>query len=71
MPFARFIGFSIAAGILWVVSVSLAGFYFNQIEFVRTHFQLVVLAIVVISVIPAAVHAVQARRRPSDAQVAA
>ena len=53
MPFARFIGFSVSGGILWVVTVSLAGFYFNQIEFVRTHFQLVVLAIIVISVIPA------------------
>lgn len=70
MPFARFIGFSITGGILWVVALSLAGFYFNQIEFVRTHFQVVVLAIVVISVIPAAVHALQAHRRTSDARVA-
>src|SRR5580658_503987 len=53
MPFARFIGFSISGGVLWVVSVTVAGFYFNQIEFVRTHFQLVVLAIVFISLIPA------------------
>jgi len=61
MPFARFIGFSISGGILWVVTLSLAGFYFNQIEFVRTHFQLVVLAIVAISMIPAVVHAVRVR----------
>src|SRR5208282_1731752 len=61
MPFARFIGFSISGGILWVVTLSLAGYYFNQIEFVRTHFQLVVLAIVAISMVPAGVHALQAR----------
>jgi len=61
MPFGRFIGFSISGGILWVVTLSLAGYYFNQIEFVRTHFQLVVLAIVGISLIPAVVHALQAR----------
>jgi membrane-associated protein len=63
MPFGRFIGFSISGGILWVVTLSLAGYYFNQIEFVRTHFQLVVLAIVGISLVPAVVHALQARAR--------
>jgi membrane-associated protein len=63
MPFARFIGFSISGGILWVVLLSLAGYYFDQIEFVRTHFQLVVLAIVAISLIPAVVHAAQAKSK--------
>ena len=68
MPFPRFIGFSISGGILWVVTLSLAGYYFNQIDFVRTHFQLVVLAIVVISLVPAALHALQARKnsRPNQ-----
>ncbi len=61
MPFARFIGFSISGGILWVVTISLAGYYFNQIEIVRTHFQIVIVAIVVISLIPVAVQALQAR----------
>jgi membrane-associated protein len=71
MPFARFIGFSISGGVLWVVALTLAGFYFNQIAFVRAHFQLVVLVIVAISLVPAVVHALQARRRLSAAQVAA
>ncbi|MGA2442431.1 MAG: VTT domain-containing protein [Tepidisphaeraceae bacterium] len=61
MPFARFIGFSISGGILWVVTLSLAGYYFNHIAFVRTHFQLVVLAIIVISLIPAVVQALKVR----------
>ena len=61
MPFARFIGFSIAGGVFWVITLSVAGYYFNQIEFVRTHFQLVVLAIVFISLIPAVIHALQSR----------
>jgi len=61
MPFVRFIGFSISGGILWVVMLSLAGYYFNQIEIVRTHFQFVVMAIVAISLIPVAVHAMRGR----------
>jgi membrane-associated protein len=69
MPFVRFIGFSISGGILWVVTLSLAGYYFNQIEIVRTHFQLVVLAIVAISLIPVAVHALQGRKRKEAGQL--
>ena len=55
MRFARFVSFSVAGGILWVVSVSLAGYFFGQIPFVKQHFELVVLAIIVVSLIPAAV----------------
>jgi len=61
MPFSRFIGFSISGGILWIVLLTLAGYFFNQIAFVRDHFQVVVIAIVIISMIPAVYHAMQAR----------
>ena len=64
MPFGRFIGFSVSGGILWVVLLSLAGYFFGEIKVVQTHFQLVVLAIVAISLIPVVVHALQARAEP-------
>jgi membrane-associated protein len=67
MPFSRFIGFSIGGGILWVTSLSLAGYFFGQIEIVKKHFELVVLAIVFISVIPVMVHALKSRRNKSTA----
>jgi membrane-associated protein len=62
MPFARFIGFSISGGILWVVLLTLAGYFFNQIPFISRHFQLVVVAIVLISLIPAVYQAMKGRR---------
>ena len=52
MPFSRFIGFSIAGGVFWVTIVTLAGYMFGQIEVVKSHFELVVLAIIAISLIP-------------------
>lgn len=70
MPFPRFIGFSVGGGALWVVTLSLAGYFFNQIEIVRTHFQLVVLAIVAISLLPAMFHALQAGRKPEAMEAA-
>jgi membrane-associated protein len=69
MPFARFVGFSISGGILWVVALSLAGYYFNQIEIVRTHFQFVVMAIVAISLLPMVIHALQSRSRSAANQL--
>ena len=66
MPFARFIIFSISGGVLWVVCVSLAGYFFGGIPWVKGHFELVVLAIVAISLIPVAVHALQRRKQPAD-----
>lgn len=62
MPFARFIGFSVSGGLLWVVALTLCGYFFNRIEVVRTHFQVVVLVIVFISVLPAAWHALRAQQ---------
>jgi len=70
MPFARFVGFSVGGGILWVVSISLAGYFFGQIEIVKKHFELVVLAIVFISVVPVIVHALKSRRRPAASEPA-
>ena len=61
MNFFRFATFSISGGVLWVVSILLAGYYFGRIDTVSRHFELVVLAIVFISVLPAIFHWWKAR----------
>lgn len=61
MRFFRFAVFSVSGGVLWVVSVSLAGYFFGNIPFVKNRFEIVVLGIVVISVLPAAYHAWRSR----------
>jgi membrane-associated protein len=63
MPLARFIGFSIGGGILWVTLLTLSGFFFGQIAFVQKHFEFVVLAIVFISILPMVIHAMQSKRQ--------
>ena len=64
MNFLRFAAFSITGGILWVVSLLMAGFFFGRIPAVRNNFEIVILAIVVISVIPAIYHWWKARNAP-------
>jgi membrane-associated protein len=65
MTLARFIGFSIFGGVFWVTSVTLAGYLFGNIPKVRDHFEVVVLAIVVISVLPIAFHALMGKKQPA------
>jgi membrane-associated protein len=62
MPFSRFIGISVAGGILWVVAVTMVGYEFGQIQIVKNNFQLVVLAIIAISLIPVVVTHLRMRR---------
>ncbi len=53
MPYPKFLFFNISGGLLWVFAGVLSGFFFGNLPFVSEHFSLVVLAIVVISLIPA------------------
>ena len=64
MSFARFVGFSIGGGVLWVTLLTLAGFYLNRIPFIAKHFEVVVLAVIFISLVPMIVHALQRRSSP-------
>ena len=70
MSFVRFVTFSVAGGIFWVVSVTLAGYFFGRMESVQKHFELVVLGIVAVSLIPVVIQAMKARNsKPVDAAV--
>ena len=62
MTFSRFIGFSVAGGIFWVTLVSLAGYFFGGIPWVSAHFEVVVLAIIAISLLPIVIHALQGKK---------
>ena len=62
MNYARFLAFSIIGAIAWVSLCLAAGYAFGGLEFVRKHFELVVIAIVVISVLPIGIEYLRARR---------
>jgi membrane-associated protein len=52
MDYKRYISFCIAGGILWVNLLTLAGYFFGNLEFVRKNFELVIFAIIGISLLP-------------------
>jgi len=61
MNFFRFAAFSVSGGILWVTLLTLSGYYFGHLEIVKKYFELVVLAIIFISLLPMVVHYLASR----------
>ena len=53
MSYARFMTYNVVGGVLWVVLCTLAGYWFENFPFVQKNFSVVILAIIVISVLPA------------------
>jgi membrane-associated protein len=49
---SKFLPYDIAGGILWISSMSVCGYFFGQIPWVKEHFEAVVLLIIFISVLP-------------------
>jgi membrane-associated protein len=63
MHYPRFLRFSIVGSLLWVPLFVLGGYFFGNLPVVRENFSLVILAIIVISLMPAAIEGVRAWRR--------
>lgn len=63
MRYREFAFYNVMGGIFWIASMTLAGFAFGNLEFVRRNFSAVVLGIVVISVMPMVVEYVRIRRQ--------
>jgi len=68
MSYPAFISYNIFGGIVWVALFTFAGYFFGNIPFIRDHFSLVVIAIVLISILPMVIEAVKARRESKQAK---
>jgi membrane-associated protein len=54
MEYKTFAIYSAVGGILWVTSMTLAGYYLGNITFIKEHIDLVAMGIVLLSVLPIA-----------------
>jgi membrane-associated protein len=62
MPYGRFIGFSALGSLLWVAICLGGGYLFGNLPIVRDNFTLVVLGIIAVSILPAIIGVLRARR---------
>jgi len=61
MTYGQFLSYNAIGGVLWVSICVFAGYFFGNLPFVKKNFSLVILAIVVISVMPALIEFVRHR----------
>lgn len=52
MTYPKFIAYNVIGGLLWVSLFTFAGYFLGTIPFVQEHFEFIVVAIVLISVLP-------------------
>lgn len=65
MSYGHFISYNVFGGVLWVTLFVFLGYFFGNLSFVQDNFSLVVIAIVLISVMPAVWEVIKERRKPS------
>jgi membrane-associated protein len=63
MSYGHFISYNVIGGFLWVSLFLFGGYFFGNLPFVEQNFSVVVIAIVLISVMPAVIEVVRDRRR--------
>ena len=61
MGFRRFIVYSAIGGLIWAPGVTILGYYLGQVDFVRNHIEVMLLAIVAVSVVPIGIEVLRAR----------
>jgi len=61
MRYLRFLAFSVAGAVLWVVSLVTAGYLFGNVPLVKNNLTIVIFAIVLVSVSPIAIEYLRAR----------
>ncbi len=67
MNYGKFLLFSVTGTLAWINICVWAGFAFGNTGFVKDHFEAVIIAIVVISLLPAAIHFIRVRQESKAA----
>ena len=67
MSYGRFISYNVFGGIFWVALFSFGGYFFGNLPVVQENFSLVIIAIILISVMPAVVEILREHSRNKKA----
>ena len=62
MSFPKFFSFAVMGAVLWIGSLTMAGYFFGGLPIVKNNFSLVVIGIVFVSILPAVIEGIRAQR---------
>jgi len=68
MSYGKFAMYNIAGGIVWIGSLLFAGYLFGNLPIVRDNFGLVIIAIIILSILPAIIEIIRGRAAASRAR---
>lgn len=63
MTYVKFMSYNVFGGVLWVFSMTLAGYFFGNFKVVQENFSLVILMIIFISILPGIIEYWRERKR--------
>jgi membrane-associated protein len=63
MNYKKFISYNIIGGAIWVTGLSLLGFFFGNLPIVKENFEIVILGIIFVSILPIIIEFIRHRRK--------
>ena len=69
MAYHHFILYNVIGALAWVSLFTYAGYFFGEIPLVKRNFTLVILAIIVISVLPAVIEVIKVKRKSNKSHL--
>lgn len=63
MHYRRFVVYNVAGGLLWTLGIIMLGYWFGNVAFIKNNLEIVLIAIVVLSIIPAAIEFLRHRKQ--------
>ncbi|MDJ1504659.1 DedA family protein [Xanthocytophaga agilis] len=61
MNYGKFISYNIIGGLIWVIGLTLAGYFFGGISIIKDNFEKVIILIILISILPPVIEYVRHR----------
>jgi len=69
MEYRRFVSFNVFGGALWVLSMTLIGYFLGQIPGVKEHIEVVIIVVVFLSILPGIIAAAREWRKSKRAVI--
>lgn len=63
MSYWKFLSFDLVGGLIWIGSLVFAGFFFGNIPFIKNNLSFVIIAIILLSVLPAVIEVIREKRK--------